>query len=212
MATFRDKKFFQNLDQFIYPGVGPYDIPEIFPEKWVPCTFVGIREAPAIRDHTGKGVHFYVDDYRFEAIWHNWKRYGAMLSKFDAVMSPDFSMYTDWPKAVQIFNHYRKHFIGRYLQEQGVRVYPTICWSDESSYDWCFDGEPVNSCVSVSSVGTQHNPVSRKLFLKGYDAMLERLKPETIVFYGDVPKECRGNIVNIRPFQDKFKVVRTDGT
>ena len=212
MANYRAKQFFQNLDQNIYPGVGPYDIPEIFPETWVPCNFVGIREASAVRDHTGKGVHFFVDDYRFESVWHNWKRYGEMLSKFDAVMSPDFSMYTDWPKAVQIYNHYRKHFIGRYLQELGVRVYPSICWSDESSYEWCFDGEPVNSCVAISSVGTQMNSKTQRLFIKGYDAMMERLKPETIIFYGDVPKACKGNIVNIKPFQDKFKVVRTDGT
>lgn len=212
MAKYVAKQFFQNLDQVIFPGVGPYDIPEIRPEEWVPCTFIGIREASGVKNCAGKGVHFYVDDYRFESVWHNWKRYGEMLKKFDAVMSPDFSMYTDWPKAVQIFNHYRKHFIGRYLQEVGIRVYPSINWSDETSYSWCFDGEPKNSCVCVSSVGTQNAKEAKRLFLKGYDAMMERLHPRTIIFYGDVPKECYGNIINIRPFQDRFKVVRTDGT
>lgn len=158
-----------------------------------------------IRKHEGKGVHFFIDDYQFEKVWRNWKRYGAMLSKFDAVMTPDFSLFTPWPKAVQIWNHYRKHFVGAYLQEKGIRVYPTICWSDESSYEWCFDGEPENACVCVSSVGTQRRPESKRLFQLGYDAMLERLNPKTIIFHGMIPKECRGNIVQIKTFQENLR-------
>lgn len=128
-----------------------------------------------------------------------------MLADFEAVMTPDFSMYTDWPVAVQIWNHYRKHFFGAYLQQLGVKVYPTICWSDRSSYDWCFDGEPRESCVAVSSMGTQVNKKAKKLFISGYEAMLDRLHPETIIFYGRVPDECKGNIVSIKPFYDKFE-------
>lgn len=120
-------------------------------------------------------------------------------------MTPDFSMFTDWPVAVQLWNHYRKHFVGAYLQKLGVRVYSTICWSDESSYDWCFDGEPVGGCIAVSSMGTQKNKETRRLFQMGYDAMLERLHPETIIFYGRVPDACKGNIVSIKPFYDKFE-------
>ena len=114
-------------------------------------------------------------------------------------------MFTDWPVAVQLWNHYRKHFVGAYLQKLGVRVYSTICWSDESSYNWCFDGEPVGGCLAVSSMGTQKNKETKRLFQKGYDAMLERLHPETIIFYGRVPDACKGNIVSIKPFYDKFE-------
>ena len=34
---------------------------------------------------------------------------------------------------------------------------PSISWSDEHSFDWCFDGDPVRGTVAVSSVGTQMN-------------------------------------------------------
>lgn len=120
-------------------------------------------------------------------------------------------MYTDYPKGIQIYNHYRKHWIGAYLQEYGVQVIPTICWSDESSYEWCFDGEPEHSVVAVSSVGTQLNRKSKELFVKGYNAMVERLHPETIIFYGNVPAECMGNIVRIRAFQEKFNEAKCNG-
>lgn len=45
----------------------------------------------------------------------------------------------------------------------------------------------------------------------GYDAMLERLAPEKIIFYGNVPDECRGNIVRIKAFTDKFKEAKVNG-
>ena len=163
---------------------------------------------PHDNHNTHKGVHFFVDDYRFERVWQNWKRYGEQLKRFHSVMTPDFSMFTDYPTALQLWNHYRKQFIGAYLQTLGCKVYPTICWSDEKSYAFCFDGVPVGGCVCVSSVGTQKHHESKRLFSIGYSAMLERLQPETVIFYGDIPKECKGNIVHILAFQEKFKVVK----
>ena len=44
----------------------------------------------------------------------------------------------------------------------------------------------------------------KKLFLLGYEKMLEVLEPETIIFYGSIPQECRGNIVRIKAFHEKF--------
>lgn len=82
---------------------------------------------------------------------------------------------------------------------------PTICWSDEKSFEWCFDGEPIGGTVAVSSVGTQKNKIAKELFLKGYKEMIERLQPETIIFYGRVPEECEENIINIKSFQEKFR-------
>ena len=52
----------------------------------------------------------------------------------------------------------------------------------------------VGGTVAVSSVGTQKAPEARRLFLLGYKEMLARLKPEKIIFFGDVPEGCTGNI------------------
>ena len=98
------------------------------------------------------------------------------------------------PVAVQLYNHWRKHLLGAYWQRMGMTVIPSICWSDESSFDWCFDGEPAGGTVAVSSVGTQKNPNARQLFQLGYSEMLRRLKPEKILFFGDMPENCKGNL------------------
>lgn len=148
---------------------------------------------------------FFLDDYQFQRLWNTPDRYIEKLQNFNCVLSPDFSLYTDYPTALQIYNHYRKHWIGAYLQLYGIEVIPTICWSDEKSFEWCFDGEPIGGTVAVSSVGTQKNKIAKELFLKGYKEMIERLQPETIIFYGRVPEECEENIINIKSFQEKFR-------
>ena len=206
------RKRFGNLQKRIYRGAGKYNIPELQPVQFDgDCEFIGFNYAKTCKERSKKGLHFFVDDYQFERLWKNPDQYLPMLQQFRCVMTPDFSLYTDFPKAVQIYNHYRKHWIGAYLQEHGVTVIPTVGWSDESSYEWCFDGEPVGSTVAVSSVGTQRSEESQKLFARGYQEMVRRLKPETVIFYGTVPDGCKENIVRIRAFQEKFREAECDG-
>lgn len=137
-------------------------------------------------------------------MWTDPDRYIPMLQKFKYVLTPDFSLYTDFPKPLQIYNHYRKHWLGAYWQMHGINVIPTICWSDRDSFEWCFDGEPTQSVVAVSSVGTQNGSEKKQRFLDGYFEMVERLQPTQIIFYGRVPDECKGNIVHIKQFSDKW--------
>jgi len=114
-------------------------------------------------------------------------------------------MYTDEPVAMQIQGAYRRQWLGAWWQRQGITVIPTAGWSSESSYDWCFDGMPVGGAVAVSSVGKQKHAWTKRLFLLGYDAMLERCKPDQILFFGVVPKECRGNIISAEAFVQKLR-------
>lgn len=198
-------RFLNNTDKINFPLVGYYEIPQILPEEYEPIeNWLDFNSAVSEKDRKDKGVHFFLDDYRFERVWHDLKRYAEMLTEYQAVTSPDFSLFTDYPLAVQLWNHYRKHYIGAYLQRCGIKVYPSICWSDSRSFDFCFDGEPIGGCIAISSVGTQMSKETKRNFLAGYEEMIKRLEPTTILFYGTVPKECDGNIVKINAFQEKW--------
>lgn len=212
MNTSRSRRNYENLERRMFDGVGEYGIPEIEPTLYEGgCEFIGFNYASGCKDRQNKGVHFFVDDYQFNRLWTNIDRYVPMLQQFRYVMSPDFSTYTDFPKAIQIYNHYRKHWIGAYLQEAGVKVIPTISWSTPDSFEWCFYGEPVGGTVAVSSVGCMNGKAKKELFLSGYEEMVKRLKPESIIFYGKVPEECKGNIVRIKAFQEKFEEAVCNG-
>ena len=96
-------------------GEGEYDIPIIEPTTITETDFIGFNEVMSSKK-SDCGVHFFLDDYQFQRLWNTPDKYIAMLKRFNCVLSPDFSLYADYPKALQIYNHYRKHWIGAYLQ------------------------------------------------------------------------------------------------
>ena len=202
---YKQERNYENLNKRIFEGAGKYGIPVLesaifHVDNWISFNYAKSCEEP--RQH---GIHFFIDDYQFIRLWKNPDTYLPMLKQFQAVCTPDFSTYTDFPFAVQIYNHYRKHWLGAYWQEYGIKVIPTISWSDESSFDWCFDGEPVGGMVAVSSVGTQHNKTATRLFELGYAEMMRRLKPSHVVMYGNIPDSCFGNVIPVRAFTTKWR-------
>lgn len=184
-----------NLHIGEFPVEGKYDIPALKPVLLSECiNWLPFNCAKTERNRSAHGIHFFVDDYLFERVWKDPARYALLLSEFRAVMTPDFSLFTDYPFPVQLYNHWRKHMLSAYWQRRDMTVIPSICWSNEASFSWCFDGEPVGGTVAVSSVGTQKNSEARRLFLAGYREMMARLRPQKIIFFGDVPQGCEGNI------------------
>lgn len=178
-----------NCEKRIFEGVGAFDFPSLEPVEvdLENPQVIGFNYAIGEKHPGDKIVHFYLDDYQFMRVWREPDRYVPILQRFKAVMSPDFSLYTDFPRAVQIFNHYRKMWCAAYWQEHGISVIPTVCWSDESSFDWCFEGIPKHSLVSISTVGGfgNHAEHNRELWLAGYERCLEVLEPSEILLFGE---------------------------
>lgn len=205
-------KRYENIERARFEGVGDYDVPTLektdFDSR---VEFIPFNYAASCKNRENKGIHFFIDDYQFIRLWNDPDRYMPMLQQFRHVLTPDFSLYTDFPKALQIWNHYRKHWIGAYMQMYGIDVIPTIAWSTTESFEWCFDGEPTNGIVAVSSVGIMNSRRKKELFMAGYNEMLSRLSPETILFYGMIPDECRGNIVKIKSFGEELTERKKSG-
>ena len=194
-----------NLLTMAFDGVGEYRIPQIKPvtelyvKDWIGFNFVATTKK--CRETTG--VHFYIDDYQFERVWNQPWRYSKTFKEFGAIMSPDFSTYLDFPKAVRIFNHYRKHWCGAYWQEMGATIIPTIEWGLEEDYSWCFDGEPEGGIVAVSNVGIMRNKELRANYMRGYKEMLTRLQPKEVLMFGHIFDDYPGPIHYIKYQQAK---------
>lgn len=145
-----------------------------------------------------------MNDGEFECLWRNPERYVERLKKFKGILTPDFSLYTDMPLAMQIWNVYRSRIMGVIFEEKGIKVIPTISWSDSRSFDFAFDGIPKHSVVSVSSVGIWKNKSFYDLFLQGLSVMLQELQPACIVFYGKIPAYEFGSISIIQQRPNTF--------
>ena len=196
-----------NLNKATFTGVGKHDIPQLEPtydyeigeiKEWIGFNYVLSDKEPE-----GKAVHFFLDDYQFQRLWNNPEKYIEKLKRYEVVLTPDFSPYGDMPMATQIFNHYRKHWVGALLQEYGVKVVPTIRASrDERSFEWYLDGEPKGGVVCISSMWTADEE-AKKYFMKEFNKMVETLKPEKVYVYGNEVEGLEGNIEYIQPFTRK---------
>ena len=185
--------------------VGLYNIPVIKKEE------IELSENTVSfnnRNNKCVAIHFFIDDYQFDRIWNNPERYIEMFKDYDYICSPDYSLYLDFPKALQIYNTYKKQFLGAYFQANGIKVVPTVSWSDSTSYEWCFDGIERNSCVACSSVGCMKNKEAKKLFIDGFKKMIELLDPTKILMVGKLPKELKeykDKCVFVKSFQEEIR-------
>ena len=193
-----------NLGKGDFETTGKYDIPILQPvyelpdiKEWIPFNYVLSDKEPE-----GKAVHFFIDDYQFERLFRQPEKYIEKLRQYVAVATPDFSPYSDMPNVCQMYNHYRKHWVGAYLQAQGLTVIPTIRASrDERSFEWYLDGEPEGGIVLISAMWTSDDE-SREYFYREYGTMYETLKPCKVLLYGGNDKitGLQGDIEHLKTF------------
>lgn len=173
-----------NLDLFNpYYCDGKYQMPIIENDKHIPKELMGFNYAKSSEDKN-KGIHFFLDDYQFERLWNSPEDYVELLSEYDCIFSPDFSLYMDMPFAMKIWNVYRSRLIGQFYQQQGINVIPTISWAEAETFEFCFDGIPKGSIVAVSTIGVKRENDAYEIWKNGMDAMIEKIEPSTILVYG----------------------------
>lgn len=160
-----------------------FQMPIIKAMNEYPEELIGFNYAKTSKSFS-QGIHFYLDDYQFERVWNQPERYAEMLRKFYFVCTPDFSLYSDMPRPLQIYNTYRSRLLGAWWQEKGINVIPTISWSDAASFDFCFNGIEPGGVVTVSTVGVIKNLAAREMWLAGMEELLKRIKPSKILIYG----------------------------
>lgn len=213
MQILQDTKKSIHCEGFMdFPKIKKQDVPNLHKLQWFTFKDAKSHYARGL-DHKQCGIHFYTDDKWFESVWSKPDLYIDFLRGFGAVCTPDFSMYTDSPRAVQVYNRYRSMRLGQYWKSKGIVVIPTVCWSDYDSYKWCFDGLPKRGIVSVSSVGVMAaDEKTKDRFRQGCIEMMQRVKPDQIVWRGKVPTEFDWNIVKINDKGDlHFKQRHTKG-
>ena len=128
--------------------------------------------------------HFFMDDYRFERVWNRPERYVKPLRQYAGCIAPDFSMYTDMPYPMQMWNQYRSRMLTQYWQDNGIEVIPSFGWSDWRSLEFCCDGLPQGGTYAVGTVGCLRTEESTVDFARKLSECLDRVRPDTLLLYG----------------------------
>jgi len=187
-------------DTFYAPG--KYEIPIIGKDEidFTNFNVIGFHNTkPNDIENIGKSVYFFIDDYKFTSVWNRPDNCIEKLRQYKQVFSPDFSLYTDMPIAIQIYNTFRRYWCSAYWQSKGIKVIPTVTWGDERSFKFCFEGILEGSIVAVSTLGTRETQTT---FLTGYKKMCEVIKPEKLICFCNPYKEMYDygiDIIHVEP-------------
>lgn len=171
--------------------VGAYNMPQINPyNKDVPNVFITSHEARSFKRHD-VGILFYEDDYQFDRLWNEPIKSTEFLKQFRCIVGPDYSQFLNMPYAARIWNNFRNKMLMAWMQKQGMNVIPNVTWSDTDSFEYCFDGLPTGSVISINSLGMQSNSDSYYFWKRGYEEAIARLEPSRIIRYGQkMDGEC----------------------
>lgn len=140
-------------------------------------------------DHVFDGVHglynsiIYQDTERLE-------RFRQRFEKVKYIIAPDYSLFGDFPNALQIFNVYKSRVCMCWLlQNTKAIVIPNIRWSLPFAYNYCFDGIMKNSNIAIGLMGMMHHKENKNIFLDGFKRSIDCIMPKSIIVYGFITKD-----------------------
>lgn len=196
----------------LYPSDNKFGIPNLghvalssIPEQLYPYR-TRLKDSD---DISNAGVHFFLDDYRFESIWRRPVQTLSGIQKWSVALTPDFSLYYNAPRAIQLWNTYRTRWVGCWWLANEIQVIPTVSWGNHKSYDFCFLGLPERSVLAVSTVGTKKDESLKHLFLAGFREMLTQGNPTKVMCYGN-PYEEMFALCDIVSYPDYWHGVKSD--
>lgn len=194
-----------------YAGV--FEFPVIQPTYYIPNKLIAFSKSISCNDYN-QWVHFFEDDYKFERIWKNPKKYLEKLKLYNGVILPDFSLYRDMPYVMQLWNIYRSRAIGFWLQQNGVKVIVNIRYADRRTYNCCCDGISKHCVIAIGSHGTLKNRDDRHFFTEGLEFVVKKLEPLAIVVYGKVPdkifEKYKNAGIQIIQFESSYSTSRKE--
>lgn len=182
----------------------------------IPSFIVPFTERNKLKSHKA-AIGFHQMDMSFSDVLKSPEDYTEEFSKFEAIISPDVSLYRDAPLAVQIANTYRNRAIGHYYQKRGLYVIPQIRWGSEDTYTTkvlpekiAFLGAEKHSILCIGTYGCIQHKNDKYHFKAGLESMLYTLEPEVVLVYGSMPNSIFGDYLhNTRfiQFEDWIKYV-----
>lgn len=115
------------LGDRLYSSDNKYDIPSLLMEQQPKSGVLLPFSAWGADSRQKKGIAtycFYVDDYRFEAIWEDPLK--VIASGCVDIVEPNLSLFDTTPIAYGLQQIYKKRWIARYWQECGINVYADL--------------------------------------------------------------------------------------
>ena len=188
---------FTSKNQFpiVEPNNG--NIPEIL------CSVHRLHKKP---DSLLRGIcgHFFTSDSNLEPYWTHPFKNLQWLKKLGYVTSTDFSLYSNMVLMQKLWNSFRNKLLSAFYQRNGINLIPAPSWGDLVNIELYMEGWPKESIIAVNSTGIGLDKRCRHIWLEGYHAMLDILKPVHIIRYGAYIEGERTEMSTFYPNNNKL--------
>ena len=175
-----------------FPTEGRWGIPLMRRQELVdgPLDLIGFPDTKPndILANTRRGVHFFIDDPRFEGIYKNPEKSLQKLSQYRFLLTPDCSLYSEMKPWRQLRSVAESRWVGAFWQSEGRIAYPTMSWGTPQTFEFCFKGFEKHGTVAIATYACRR---AKSLYLPGYYEMLRQLEPEHIICLGEPFPEMR---------------------
>lgn len=191
---------FYAVEDVLYPSDNRLDIPNLRKDRQAGYLVVPLAAYGTGRKMTNaKTIHFYVDDYRFDALWKFPAR--LLATKAKAIIEPNFSTFDTMPLALGLQFIYKKRWLARYYQEFGIRVYADL---NVSSKFYHYNKMGIPEGYNAFATRGYANMVDRLEAELNIARQISGLQVPNLLVYGGGQEInefcCQNNIVYIHDF------------
>jgi hypothetical protein len=121
------------VPDLVFPSDNEWGVPALSlePERFAPVLQAPLLAWGSVARGACRGGTwaFYVDDYRFDALWSDPD--SALISAPAALAEVNYSVYDDTPRAVALWAIYRKRWLSCYWQRAGAAIWVDVCSSHQ---------------------------------------------------------------------------------
>lgn len=115
----------QNIPDQLFPSDNVLEVPNLRLDMQADvCSipFVCFGEQKRTLNMQSQGtLHFYTDDYRFNAIYEHPDR--ILQHNPMNIVEPNYSLFNETPIAFGVHQIYKKRFLARAMQDKGIRIF-----------------------------------------------------------------------------------------
>lgn len=164
---------------YVFPSDNDLEIPTLRSDMQASALVAPVTRWGSVSRKESRNVgswHFYTDDYRFEQIWTS---PGDLVATGASVaIEPNFSALDDMPFAYGIQQIYKKRWVARWWQDQGIRIVADTFVGDKY-WDLNFLGLPAD----WRSFGLRGQTNDPDLAIDVYKELKKWACGEDILFY-----------------------------
>jgi hypothetical protein len=136
-------------------------------------------------------ISFYTHDTQFLNVWDDASDSLKQILTWDlmAIMTPDFSTYSTDPLAVQLWSLYRSRWVGRYWQEAGLKIIPSMALMSKRGLPLANAGIPRHTPVLATQAQTgladgETGTIAQREVVRAIHIAIEEIEPKVIMIYG----------------------------